>query len=214
MFGRRTKEEELKIRARQEKTIEDILEDMDCHEMCRHLSCSCKELKTGDRERKVFVISPKTALKFALSDDGIAKNLCEMAILRQLKKSQVVPEIRRAASDGRWYMVERCSPVSQFVAEQTLMKFEKALLFDCEFTFLVPEKYQETVSDPFYEKLILLVEEAGLGPYDILDAENWGRSKDGRLVFLGFGPDSGSEIKAMFSDFEGSPNEFEEDLNS
>lgn len=158
-----------------EVSVEKLLSEMNYHEMCQYLGEQCELIQGSDRDRAAFIINRRTSIKFALNDNGVAKNLCDMEKLNRLSSFGVVPYLRRYCPEGRWYMMERCVPALRYILVDMIKKVEPAVLYDCGVSKQRPVEYFQILLNKDYPKFMALVKEAGVAPFDALDPDKWVR---------------------------------------
>lgn len=177
----------------------------DLEEIHWYVNDRLEEIGEGS-SRKVFILSPRFALKIAsLADDGyddgtatseekgLAQNEAEFNTYMEAKDSNIIPKVQDYHKYGYWLLTELVRPFNTLEEweETTGMRWEQLV----EFTkYMMDDEYAHDeydrnnfVDQPVLVALCDLVIDHDLEPNDICGIPQWGKTADGRAVLLDAG---------------------------
>ena len=162
-------------------------------------------LKLGEGStRRVFVLTPKLALKVAMDDDGRSQNKKEDVVYDKTH-SPIITKVFKNSDDYTWIVSELVRPVK---SDQEFYDLTYCTIIDLYYTLYLALKTPKTIEhfademyiknritqlhhdmlqNDFVKDLIKLVKQTKIAVYDIDRIEQYGVTTDQRVVLLDFG---------------------------
>jgi hypothetical protein len=141
-------------------------------------------LKLGEGStRRVFVLTPKLALKVAIDDDGRAQNKKEDAAYYKTH-SPIITKVFKNSHDYSWIVSELVRPVKSDQEFYDLTGLERS---SNRFTLGLFAQKRELEKNDFLQELTKFCQKMKIADYDIDRIEQYGVTADQRIVLLDFG---------------------------
>lgn len=162
-------------------------------------------LKLGEgSSRRVFMLTPKLALKIAMDDDGRSQNKKEDVVYNKTH-SPVITKVFKNSDDYTWIVSELVRPVKSdnefydltginindircvlFIATPQ-SKDVYASSYNASMKLKIKQSHYDLLENDFVKDLIDLVKKTKIAVYDIDRIQQYGVTTDQRVVLLDFG---------------------------
>lgn len=162
-------------------------------------------LKLGEgSSRRVFMLTPKLALKIAMDDDGRSQNKKEDVVYNKTH-SPVITKVFKNSDDYTWIVSELVRPVKSdnefydltginindircvlFIATPQ-SKDVYTSSYNASMKLKIKQSHYDLLENDFVKDLIGLVKKTKIAVYDIDRIQQYGVTTDQRVVLLDFG---------------------------